>query len=167
MAGPNAIALTPETYGRFDRVASRVGLIEAANGPGVPVDGGLRHLLRVASSTIGTYGYPCKIQEFDPSDGTWADSESSPDTVYLADPTGAVLSSGEYYESRFVGYRGAASEAVYVAVRKVGNRVRMTRLVSPIESHPTMSNVVKAWVQRWNTTDKDFEDDFEVWLVLK
>lgn len=140
---PDAIALTPETFDRFDRAASRVlGLDNGGLGAGLPNDAGTFHLLRVTSSTMGTYGYPAKIQQFDPSDGSFADSVIAPATVYLVDPTDAVLRAGEKYDARFVGFRGAAGEAVY-EVSVYG--VRRFPIIDTVTEGVTGSAIWKAY----------------------
>ena len=117
----NAIGLSQHTYDRFSRVAAAVeGKIPGSPfSVGQPSEG--HALLRVTSSTIGTYGYPAKVQEFDESDGSFVDSEAIPETVYLVDPTDAVLRVDERYDAKFVGFRGAAGEAVYEAVNPTAN----------------------------------------------
>jgi hypothetical protein len=113
----NPIALTQETYDKFDRAASviRGGVLvpQYSTVPGEDFE-----ILKVSSSTIGTYGYPAKFQIFDPSAGTWSDDSNRPQTVYLIDPAGGAYTSGQYADARFLCYRGAANESVYVAVKQ-------------------------------------------------
>lgn len=112
-----AYALTEETYDRFNRAASRVLDTTGGGGPLMPrrIDG--REVLKVTSSTIGTYGYPAKLQKFNNTTGAYADDPDRPQTIYLIDPAGGAYTSGQYADAVFAGYRGAADNSVYEAVK--------------------------------------------------
>lgn len=114
------IALTQATYDKFNRAASviRGGVLtdHTTNVPGDEFE-----VLKVASSTIGTYGYPANFQIFDPSAGTWSNDSNRPQTVYLIDPAGGAYTSGQFADARFLCYRGAANESVYEAVKQSGS----------------------------------------------
>lgn len=114
----DAYALSGATYDRFNRAASRVLNTTGGGGPPMArrIDG--REVLQVSSSTIGTYGYPAKFQLFDKSTGTYANDPDRPQTVYLIDPAGGAYTSGQYADAVFAGYRGAADESVYEAVKQ-------------------------------------------------
>jgi hypothetical protein len=117
---PDAYALSEETYDRFNRAASRVLSTNPGGGPPRAWPTNDRHVVKVSSSTIGTYGYPAKLQRFDNSTGTYGDDPDRPQTIYLIDPAGGAYTSGQYADAVFAGYRGAANESVYEAVKQGG-----------------------------------------------
>lgn len=113
---PDAYALSEATYDRFNRAASRVLSTNPGGGPPRAWPTNERHVVKVSSSTIGTYGYPAKLQRFDNSTGTYGDDPGRPQTIYLIDPAGGAYTSGQYADAVFAGYRGAANSSVYEAV---------------------------------------------------
>ena len=122
------IALTQETYDKFNRAASQIrGGVLTPTYSTVP--GEDFEILKVSSSTIGTYGYPAKFQIFDPSAGTWSDDSNRPQTVYLIDPAGGAYTSGQYADARFLCYRGAANSSVYEAVKQSTTGVTTTQTI--------------------------------------
>ncbi|WP_020475263.1 hypothetical protein [Zavarzinella formosa] len=111
------IALSQSTYDRLMRMLSAFEGGRMGNGgDGVFPQEPELVLLAVASSTIGTYGYPAKYQIFDESTGAWANDDGRPETVYLNDVAATPLKSGEQYFARFSGFRGDALESVYTVV---------------------------------------------------
>jgi hypothetical protein len=124
----NPIALTQETYDKFNRAASAIrGGVFADHTTNVPGDE--FEVLKVASSTVGTYGYPANFQIFDPSAGTWSNDSNRPQTVYLIDPGGGAYTSGQYADARFLAYRGAANSSVYEAVKQSTTGVTTTQTI--------------------------------------
>jgi len=116
----NPIALTQETYDKFQRAAAAFrGGSGRPHSTTAPEEENV--VLKVASSTIGTYGYPANFQRFDASAGTWGNDPDRSMTVYLIDPAGGAYTSGQYADARFLCYRGAANSSVYEAVKQSGS----------------------------------------------
>jgi hypothetical protein len=79
------------------------------------------------------------------------------DTIVWMEPTAPSVEAGELPRSN---YRFVYSP--------LGNPItKMTRIVEPVELHPTLAATYKAYVQRWNATTNELEDDYLIWLVLR
>ncbi|HYE20984.1 MAG TPA: hypothetical protein VEA69_21235 [Tepidisphaeraceae bacterium] len=114
--------LTDTDFKRVARATRRVEqqlIGDRGDSRRVPAEGNAVQVLQIQAGDPDDFGYPARIQQWDDSDGTFSDLDTT--EVRIADPIGSGFAVGDYIpHARFVGFNGDGVGCFVSSVGSVG-----------------------------------------------